>query len=213
MKRSVRLVRALFVLDAAVVLIAVAVAAWFAVDLLLRMRSGASLELFGAAWAAALLAVLGGVRLRRRRMAAGTSEATRSYSFVPYAMLGVVLTILLLILPPNLPTVARVTVGGLFTIVLLVMVRQIVAFGAADTLVRRLDATLLTVRRQEERMRLMVEHSSDVTSLIDAEGRMTYLTPATERCLGYDPDGMLGMRVVSLIHPDDLPAILPTYSG
>jgi diguanylate cyclase (GGDEF)-like protein/PAS domain S-box-containing protein len=129
------------------------------------------------------------------------AKPRRSWSTLPYAMLGVVLVILPVSFPGHLRGTALLTFAGLFVVTGLVVARQWVAFRENSELVG-------TLSRQEERVRLMLEHSTDITSLIDATGAMAYLTPAS-RTLGYEPAEMIGVRVVTMIHPDELPALLP----
>ncbi|GAA3920549.1 diguanylate cyclase domain-containing protein [Actinoplanes auranticolor] len=142
------------------------------------------------------------------RVAAGRpARRRRTYSVLPYAMLGLVFAVLPAVLPAGLSTTALVALGGLLVITAVVVARQLLTFAENELLVRRSEAGLETLRRQEERVRLLLEYSTDITSLIDHTGAMTYLTPAT-RMLGYEPHEMLGVRVITLIHPDDLPALL-----
>jgi diguanylate cyclase (GGDEF)-like protein/PAS domain S-box-containing protein len=112
------------------------------------------------------------------------------------------------VLPPDPGSTTVATLGGLLLIVAVVVARQVLAFAENESLVRKYDVSLETLRRQEERVRLLLEYSSDITSLIDPTGAMIYLTPAT-RMLGYEPAEMIGVRAISLIHPDDLPGVLP----
>jgi diguanylate cyclase (GGDEF)-like protein/PAS domain S-box-containing protein len=132
----------------------------------------------------------------------------RSYSVLPYVTLGLVVAILPAVLPTGLSTTARVTLGGLLVMITVVVARQFITLAENEALVRRSDAGLETLRRQEERVRLLLEYSTDITSLIDHTGTMIYLTPAT-RSLGYEPSELVGVRVLTLIHPDDLPELLP----
>jgi diguanylate cyclase (GGDEF)-like protein/PAS domain S-box-containing protein len=136
------------------------------------------------------------------------ARTRRSYSVLPYATLGLVVAILPAVLPAGLSTTARVTLVGLLVMITVVVTRQFLTFSENEALIRRSDAGLETLRRQEERVRLLLEYSTDITSLIDHTGAMTYLTPAT-RMLGYEPSEMVGVRVLTLIHPDDLPEVLP----
>src|SRR5882672_3990530 len=59
------------------------------------------------------------------------------------------------------------------------------------------------VRVSEERFRALVENSSDVLLLIDADGRLVYLTPSARRQLGWLSSDMLGKSVFDFLHPDD----------
>jgi hypothetical protein len=72
---------------------------------------------------------------------------------------------------------------------------------AAEERSRRLAQA--AVRASEERFRALVENSSDVLLLIDADGTMTYLTPSSQRCLGWSPEGMLGRSMFELVHTAD----------
>ena len=59
------------------------------------------------------------------------------------------------------------------------------------------------LRASEERFRALVENSSDALLLIDADGRITYLSPSSERHLGWTPEQMVGRSIFEFIHPDD----------
>ncbi|GAA3341109.1 hypothetical protein GCM10020358_31220 [Amorphoplanes nipponensis] len=160
---------------------------------------------------AAVALISAGPRLQElgeRVTASRPPRRPRSYSVLPYAMLGLVFALLPAVLPAGLSRTALVALGGLLVITAIVVSRQLITFAENESLVRRSEAGLRTLRRQEERVRLLLEYSTDITSLIDHTGAMTYLTPAT-RMLGYEPGELLGVRVLTLIHPDDLPAILP----
>src|SRR4051794_18705082 len=63
------------------------------------------------------------------------------------------------------------------------------------------------LRASEERFRALVENSSDALLLIDAEGRVTYLTPSSPRHVGWEPPQMLGRSIFDFIHPDDCETI------
>ena len=63
------------------------------------------------------------------------------------------------------------------------------------------------VRASEERFRALVENSSDALFLLDAEGRVTYLTPSSERHLGWKRDQLIGHSIFDFVHPDDRPVV------
>jgi two-component system, cell cycle sensor histidine kinase and response regulator CckA len=59
------------------------------------------------------------------------------------------------------------------------------------------------LRASEERFRALVENSSDALLLIDAEGRITYLTASSQRHLGWPSIQMVRRSIFDYIHPDD----------
>src|SRR5262249_45594618 len=68
------------------------------------------------------------------------------------------------------------------------------------------------LRRREAYFRALVEHSSDAVALLDAEGRLTYLSPTAERLLGHPAERLLGTVAFELIHPDDLSRTLQDFA-
>lgn len=62
----------------------------------------------------------------------------------------------------------------------------------------------LHARRTEARFRSLVQNSSDVIIIIDAEGRIRYQTPSVETILGYPADSLAGTALSELFHPEDL---------
>ncbi|HVK74530.1 MAG TPA: ATP-binding protein [Kofleriaceae bacterium] len=61
------------------------------------------------------------------------------------------------------------------------------------------DAVAESTRRFHARL----EHSGDAVALLDAGGRIAYVSANTPQVLGYAPDELLGRHVDELIHPDD----------
>ncbi|MFC3959027.1 histidine kinase N-terminal 7TM domain-containing protein [Halovivax cerinus] len=58
-------------------------------------------------------------------------------------------------------------------------------------------------RRAERRFRALIENVSDVITVVDATGTITYQSPAVEDALGYDPDELVGTAVIDVVHPED----------
>jgi diguanylate cyclase (GGDEF)-like protein/PAS domain S-box-containing protein len=57
--------------------------------------------------------------------------------------------------------------------------------------------------RSERRFRALIEHSSDLVSVLDAGGHVVYASSSTARVLGASPDQQLGRRLEDLVHPED----------
>ena len=63
----------------------------------------------------------------------------------------------------------------------------------------------LELQRREEYFRLLIEHSSDSITVIDAKAIVTYQSASGERVLGYPARVLLGRCLLDLAHPADLP--------
>lgn len=53
-------------------------------------------------------------------------------------------------------------------------------------------------RRGNDRLASLVERSSDVVMLVDANGEISYASPALQAVLGFDPDDWVGRRIEAL---------------
>lgn len=63
------------------------------------------------------------------------------------------------------------------------------------------------MRTSEMRFRTLIEHSSDVVMIFDAEGKISYQSPSVEHVLGYESGSIVGQLAMSFAHPDDIPAM------
>ncbi len=59
------------------------------------------------------------------------------------------------------------------------------------------------LRKSEERFRSLVQHSSDIITVLDGFGAITYLSPSIERLLGYSAEEMIGRDPFAMVHPED----------
>jgi PAS domain S-box-containing protein len=55
--------------------------------------------------------------------------------------------------------------------------------------------------------RKLVEESSDIATVIDSNGTITYVSPSVTRTLGYDPEELVGEVGYEYQHPDDRDAV------
>ena len=55
--------------------------------------------------------------------------------------------------------------------------------------------------------RKLVEESSDIATVIDSDGKITYVSPAVRRTLGYEPEELVGEVGYEYQHPDDRRAV------
>ena len=60
--------------------------------------------------------------------------------------------------------------------------------------------------RTERKFQSMVQHSSDLITLLGADRRVVYQSPAIAAVLGRSPDSLIGHLLSDFIHPDDLQA-------
>ncbi|WP_318567057.1 PAS domain-containing protein [Salinigranum marinum] len=66
------------------------------------------------------------------------------------------------------------------------------------------DVTERTHRERElKRYRAFVENGSDAVTVVDADGTITYASPAIERITGRGPAEMVGTAALDHVHPDD----------
>jgi PAS domain S-box-containing protein len=61
----------------------------------------------------------------------------------------------------------------------------------------------LKVKHTEERYHRLIAYSIDIVFELDALGCFRYVSPAVHPILGYTPEDMKGVPVVSYLHPDD----------
>ena len=59
------------------------------------------------------------------------------------------------------------------------------------------------LRHSEENARRLIENLNDVIMVLDADGRLTYISPSVERTLGLQPHEEIGRSIFDFIHTDD----------
>ena len=133
-----------------------------------------------------------------RQLVAAEELGPTGTSLLPYgaAMLGYT-TLFLGLDFASRPTV-RVLASGAAALTALALLNQ--------WLTSRDNARLQTAqveRRSELRFRTLVQSSSDLIAVVDAQGALRYLAPSAERILGAALAGAVGRPLGDLVHPED----------
>lgn len=63
-----------------------------------------------------------------------------------------------------------------------------------------------------QRFSKLLEYSTDVISILDADGTFRYVSPSAERILGYAPEDLEGTLALEYAHPDDRRRAVETFS-
>jgi PAS domain S-box-containing protein len=66
--------------------------------------------------------------------------------------------------------------------------------------------------RSEEYFRSLIENTSDIISVMDAEGRIRYVSPSITRISGEKPEEIIGKNGFENIHPDDIPQLMEVFA-
>jgi diguanylate cyclase (GGDEF)-like protein/PAS domain S-box-containing protein len=81
---------------------------------------------------------------------------------------------------------------------------EVAGLIAIITDVTRYKETERALEASEARFRVLTESSLDLISVIDADSRILYQSPALRTLLGYEPGETVGRKVVELVHRDDI---------
>src|SRR3970040_2441285 len=79
------------------------------------------------------------------------------------------------------------------------------------TLEQRVREQTRALRESEARFRSMIENSTDLIVVLEADATFRYASPRARRMLGYNPDYLVGKQVYELVHPDDLALVEKTF--
>jgi len=132
---------------------------------------------------------------------AGTEEyRPRQQPLSPLPYVAVAMTFGLLLREAFEPGLGPVTDLAVWAVIItgLVVVRQLLAVRQN---VRLLAET--AARQNEARFRSLVQHSSDVILVVEADGRIQFVSPSAARVLRHDPERLLGAALPSLLVAGD----------
>ena len=66
--------------------------------------------------------------------------------------------------------------------------------------------------RVEQRYQRLIEESSDVIAIVDAEGTYEYVSEGAQRVLGYQPTALVGTSSFEYVHPGDHEAVADRFA-
>src|ERR671910_3811597 len=68
------------------------------------------------------------------------------------------------------------------------------------------------LKESGERIRTLLQNTSDIITLLEADGTVRYVSPAVERVTGYRPQERIGTSAFGSVHPDDREQALNTFA-
>ncbi|HEX9563404.1 MAG TPA: EAL domain-containing protein [Gemmatimonadaceae bacterium] len=134
---------------------------------------------------------------RRSTTVRDTEPHYTGVSLLPYVALAAGFALLVDTARPAWSESLTVVIGTVFLLSAIVVARQILAMREIERLVTERSA-------REARFRSMVQHSSDVISVVDRTGALRFVSPAVGRVFRWHADALVGTDIASIIHPDDL---------
>ncbi len=63
------------------------------------------------------------------------------------------------------------------------------------------------LQESEERFRNLVQYSSDIITILESNGNIRYVSPSSQRILGYAPEELIGKNGFLYLHPQDIPTV------
>lgn len=78
--------------------------------------------------------------------------------------------------------------------------RLMIAFNSMLDEIERRDTLL---REKEAYFRSLIEHSSDLITVVGIDGTIRYQSPSSEEVMGYEPEYVLGRSVLEPVHEED----------
>ena len=103
------------------------------------------------------------------------------------------------------PTVIGVAESHLASVLTLLM--SLIAVANVGLSVADREAAANALARTEARLRALMDSSTDVLTVSDRTGALTYVSPAVERTMGYSPETILGSPLLQLVDSDYRPDV------
>jgi diguanylate cyclase (GGDEF)-like protein/PAS domain S-box-containing protein len=134
------------------------------------------------------------------RESANLSESKPLGVLLPYVAVGIALATSSL----ELATSGQVDPFVSWTrtaIIVAMVVRQVLTLLENRSLTGRLRARLHDLRASEQRFEALVQHSSDVVTVVDVEGTVTYQSESILRVFGHDAESLTGTCLADVFEP------------
>jgi PAS domain S-box-containing protein len=61
--------------------------------------------------------------------------------------------------------------------------------------------------------RSVLQHGTDIFTILEADGTIRYVSPSIERVLGYKPEELLGRDAFDYVHPEDLERVGAAFAS
>lgn len=90
--------------------------------------------------------------------------------------------------------------------------RRVVKDGEIRKHQRRPAGAEQALYRNERHYRILVQSTSDIITLISADGTVYYENSALERVMGYRPEDQVGTNAFDWVHPDDMERALSIFA-
>ncbi len=74
----------------------------------------------------------------------------------------------------------------------------------APTVVASREDYLLRIKNSERRYRLLAENASDILAEHELDGNFSFVTPASNNIVGYEPDELIGHSIYDYINPEQI---------
>jgi PAS domain S-box-containing protein len=139
------------------------------------------------------------------------ASQTLPSSWLPYAAVAGTYTLILYVTYKHEPTIGSASIIwltiGAFLLTILVAVRQMLALRENSRLLAEKAS-----RESEMRLAALIQHSSDVITIIGRDGAVLYMSPSTERMFGFRAQKFLGSQLSEYIHPQDEQRMMDSLS-
>ncbi|MFC1924442.1 PAS domain S-box protein [Chloroflexota bacterium] len=68
------------------------------------------------------------------------------------------------------------------------------------------------LQQSKDHFQALIENAFDTISILDAAGKIRYITPSIIRLLGYEPEECTSKKLFDFIHPEDLPDVVSAFA-